>query len=221
VLYRRGDEAARDLDPAVPASRLLGELAFFALRRRTDALFLESCVLAANGVRALLPSRSLAVLRLAGPRVDRELALPRDIFVGLSREGRLFPAAPLGIADDAAARLSELVGTRFPPSAAADDVHGSDVPEAVDLICVFGDDKARGPLFTDTRARAVSAVARTAQNLYPVREFAFEALTAFVDDSPCLVLAGRTPQENFGLLQKALARAADAVAAPSALRHSR
>src|SRR5947207_1505445 len=78
VLYREADDLLRVLDPAKLAQRLLSELETFTLRNRSDALFLASSVVSRNGVSALIPNVIVPYMRLAGRRVERELALPVD-----------------------------------------------------------------------------------------------------------------------------------------------
>src|SRR5207302_902583 len=56
VLYREAEELLRVLDPAKLAHRLLAELESFMLRDRSDSLFLQSAVVARDGVHALVPS---------------------------------------------------------------------------------------------------------------------------------------------------------------------
>src|SRR5436305_346103 len=54
VLYRESDDLLRTLDPSKLAQRLVSELELFMLQSRDDALFLKSCVVARDGVRALI-----------------------------------------------------------------------------------------------------------------------------------------------------------------------
>jgi hypothetical protein len=87
VLYRESDDMVRTLDPAKLAQRLLAELETFALRRRTDGIFLDACVVERGGAHALVPSAIIPYIRLAGRRVERELTLPVIPTVGVTPDG--------------------------------------------------------------------------------------------------------------------------------------
>jgi hypothetical protein len=199
VLYRESDELVRTLDPTVMAQRLLAELASFALRRRTEGIFLNACVVERGGMRALIPSSMIPFMRQAGRRVERELSLPLDPTVGVAPDGRLF-AAPdvLGLPADSAEDLAWRIGADTVPE------HRDLVPASVDAICVFHYDPSSGPIVPLTRALTVHALARQAHNLHASRGAHLGALAELVASARCYLLQNAKPREAFELLTEVL-----------------
>jgi len=205
VLYREADDILRVLDPAKLAQRLLSELETFTLRHRRDALFLASSVVARDGVHALIPSVIVPYIRLAGRRVERELALPVDAGIGVTPDGQLFQVPrQLDVPADACEELAYLLGVD-----GTVDTAKADVPEEVDLVCAFHYEPELAPLLPLTRAGAVQAVAETAFNLDATSEIALEALAKVVGGARCVLLQDATAKSTFDLLKGVLEGNAD------------
>jgi hypothetical protein len=211
VLYREADDLLRTLDPGLLAERLFAELSTFLLRRHTDAVFTDYCVVEHEGIRALVPSPIIPYMRLAGRRVERDLTLPLRPTVGVRADGRLVSIPrQVEVRDDAADDLAGRLGVeRLGRS-------GLDVPESVDVVCAFHYDPTADKVLPLTRAMTVHALAEKAYNLDAMQGAALEAFANLVDGARCYLVQNATAAETFELLKSVMRGDTDPILAATA-----
>jgi hypothetical protein len=209
VLYRESTDLVRTFDPAALAQRLLGELATFRLRRRSDSLFLDACVVERGGATALVPSKIIPYMRQAGRRLERELSLPLEPTVALGADGALRAVGnALDVSDDAPEDLAWRLGVEAP-----EERGPRVVPATADLVCVFHYDADAPPAIPLTRARTVQLLASQALNLHANGGSHLRALADLVAGSRCYLVQSARPRESLGLLTDLLDGKEPAVAA--------
>lgn len=201
ILYREATDLIRTFDPAEVARKLVAELDLLTLKNHRDAPVLEAYVVSRNGVNALVPAAVIPYIRLAGRKVERALTLAVGPTVGVEEgSGRLFPIPPqLDIPASAVDDLARLVGANGDQPASR-----SEVPDSVDVVCMFHYDPTFPPMMRLTGALAAHALAGQAVNLQAIGGRSLEPLAKLVEGARCYLLQEAKAQQAFELLTNAM-----------------
>ena len=138
VLYRGTFSVVRSLDVSVVARSFLSEIASLTFPARDDAVYLGVSLISGPATTALIPTRFVPAIAVAGRRIQQalDIGLPDQLWVALDLEtGHLVPARwSLSIPGDAL----DLLG-RFSPVVDAGDRRATvDREFPVDTVLVWG-----------------------------------------------------------------------------------
>jgi hypothetical protein len=201
ILYREGDEIFKSFDPAGVARRLVAELNGLALKRRDDAVFLDSAIVGFNGLNALVPAPIIPYFRMNGRKVEKELALPDAPYVAVDKDSGRPGAIPsqIEIPEPAYEDLSHRFGGEGGGAGVL-----RPTPETIDLVCAFHWARDAPPVMPLSRALAVYHLAQSAVNLRAVGGEALYALAKVVEDVPSYLILEETAADAYALFKGVL-----------------
>ncbi len=202
LLYRGAKQIVRSLSVETVGRMLLAELEATLFPRRSDAIYLQTALLSANGCTALLPSPFLTWIGGLGGRVERAgIWLPVSKTVAVDRAtAEVVPTVPrLKVPGDAIARLGELF-----PSEVAPERTSLDRPARVDVVytVVSADHPALSPA---SRAFSLQQLAGSLINARAMGDATFRTLASLVEGARCYQLAYGDPRSMLQAIASSMA----------------
>jgi hypothetical protein len=197
ILYRGTITLTRTFHLPTLVRMLQSELDGFFVHDRDDAIYTDTTLVAANGIRAMVPSSLVFYVGSLGRRVDRAgLRLPVDTVSAIDPEtGLLVPARH---AIDVSPEAIEALAATSPTNGDRADRFTLDRPTAADAVCSIAE--AEEPWRLVTPGVAVYRMADHVLNLPKLGSRALEGLGRLVERGRPVELDAAGPKDMLAAL---------------------